>query len=39
VVKEEVAEFVADVAVGTPGVVAGVVDGDGPAIGQVEGGG
>ena len=39
VVKQDVGEFVADVAVGASRVVARVVQGDGPAVGQVEGGG
>jgi len=39
VVEEYVGEFVGDVAVGARGVVAGVGDGGGPAVGQVEGGG
>lgn len=39
VVKQDVGEFVADVAVGASRVVARVVHGDGPAVGQVEGGG
>lgn len=38
-VKQDVGEFVADVAVGASRVVARVVQGDGPAVGQVEGGG
>ena len=38
VVEQDVGEFVGDVAVGASRVVAGVVDGDGPAVGQVEGG-
>ena len=38
-VEQDVGEFVAYVAVGASRVVvAGVVDGDGPAVGQVEGG-
>ena len=39
VVKQDLGEFVADVAVGASRVVARVVQGDGPAVGQVEGGG
>lgn len=39
VIEEDVGKLVGDVAVGAAGVIAGVADRDGPAVGQVEGGG